>query len=75
MRSLTVVHRTQLELEHSLMRLLADTAHGLDAAELALRAGCGAARVHAHLSRLEREGRAVRIDEPSGSRWALAEAV
>lgn len=42
---------------------------GLDAADLALRSGCSAAKAHRHLARLEREHLAHRRDTETGPRW------
>jgi predicted ArsR family transcriptional regulator len=71
MRQLTVVHRTDSEIDGLLLRHLAATSNGMDAAELALRVSCGAERIRGHLARLEREGHARRHDTPSGARWTL----
>lgn len=69
MRALSVQHRSAVEVDLLLLRLLHTTPEALDPAELALRAGCGAERVRSHLVRLEREGHLHHQDTPSGPRW------
>jgi predicted ArsR family transcriptional regulator len=69
MRQMTVVHRTDSEIDRLLLRQLSSAKTGMDAAELALRVGCGAERVRGHLARLEREGHARRSEHVSGARW------
>jgi DNA-binding IclR family transcriptional regulator len=49
---------------------LAEHPAGCDAAELALRIGCGAERVRGHLEQMERDQLVRRLDTPFGPRWS-----
>jgi predicted ArsR family transcriptional regulator len=69
MRVMTVKHRPAEEIDRLLLLHLHASREGMDAAELAMRVGCGAGRVRHHLARLEREGHACSRLTTAGARW------
>lgn len=68
-RTLTVKHRSPDEIDRLLLMHLNATDDGMDAAELAVRVGCGAERIRGHLARLEADGAATRREDSLAPRW------
>lgn len=71
-RTLTLQHRSPDEIDRLLLMHLHAAHQGMDAAELAVRVGCGAERIRGHLARLEREGHAARREDALAPRWTAA---